>query len=48
MSPFSVLETQQRINSLFGVIGLSVYGNTTQHIAKLGQYLGLCQSQILV
>ena len=51
MSPFSILETQHRISSIFVAIGLRVYGTTAhsiQHIAELGQFLGLHQSQILM
>ena len=36
------------MNSLFGVIGLSVQKDNAQHKAELGQYLGFNQSQILV
>ena len=35
-------------NAVIVVIGLRVYGNTIQHIAKFGQYLGFHRSQILV
>ena len=49
MSSFSILETQHRIISIFGVIELRVYGtHNTHHIDNLGQYLGLAQSQTLI
>ena len=35
MSPFDILETRLRINSMFGTIGLRVYRNTTHSISPI-------------
>ena len=48
MSPFGVLETQQNGLNIWRHMVENVSKYNSQHIAELGQKMGIHQSQILI